>query len=90
MTQELLDPVELRQRGFEALVDALGWVNAVRFVQQYETSRLDYTSQRDTLLPSWSGEDLARRLEPAGRDHASGHDGPRNPSIPPARGTRSG
>ncbi len=31
----------LRRQGFEALVKALGWVNAVRFLQQYETSRLD-------------------------------------------------
>jgi len=33
MSEKLLEPVELRARGFEALVNALGWVNAVRFIQ---------------------------------------------------------
>ncbi len=47
----LLDPVELRMRGFDALVKSLGWVNAVRFIHQFERSRLDYTAQRDALLP---------------------------------------
>jgi hypothetical protein len=63
MSHALLDPAELRDRGFDALVDALGWVNAVRFVQQFETSRLDYTAERDKILPDWHGEELARRLE---------------------------
>ena len=78
MNQQLLDPVELRQRGFDALVDALGWVNAVRFVQQYETSRLDYTAQRDSILPTWSREEIARQLQEAGRDSVSRKDVPRN------------
>jgi hypothetical protein len=47
----LMDPIELRRQGFEALVKTLGWVNAVRFLQQYETSRLDYTRERDQILP---------------------------------------
>jgi hypothetical protein len=63
MSHALLDPAELRLRGFDALVDALGWVNAVRFVQQYETSRLDYTEEREKLLPAWHGDELVRRLE---------------------------
>ena len=63
MNHELLAPVELRLRGFDVLVDALGWVNAVRFVQQYETSRLDYTAERDRILPPWDAAELVRRLE---------------------------
>ena len=43
----VLDPVELRTRGFEALVQSLGWVNAVRFIQEYEPSRHNYTLERD-------------------------------------------
>ena len=46
--------------------DALGWVNAVRFVQQYEASRLDYTAERADILPPWDAAELVRRLqEPA-------------------------
>ncbi|MDA1040926.1 MAG: hypothetical protein O3A37_11645 [Planctomycetota bacterium] len=76
MTHVLLDPAELRHRGFGALVDALGWVNAVRFVQQYETSRLDYTAERDRILPDWDREELARRLERVGSESASGSSKP--------------
>jgi hypothetical protein len=47
----LTDPVELRRQGFEALVKALGWVNAVRFLQQYEVSRLDYTTETQGISP---------------------------------------
>src|SRR5260221_12400779 len=58
----LMDPIELRRQGFEALVKTLGWVNAVRFLQQYETSRLDYTRERDQFLPEWDAETLVRKV----------------------------
>ena len=62
MNAVLLDPVELRRQGFEALVKTLGWVNAVRFLQQYESSRLDYTRERDEFLPAWDAQTLVRNL----------------------------
>ena len=65
MSHVVLDPAELRVRGFDALVDALGWVNAARFVQQLETSRLDYTAERPLILPKWDGEELVRRAASA-------------------------
>jgi hypothetical protein len=63
MSETLLEPVELRSRGFEVLVQSLGWVNAVRFVQQFETSRLDYTRERDAILPDWDAQALVQRLK---------------------------
>lgn len=63
MTAIITNPVELRQRGFEALVASLGWVNAVRFLQQYEVSRHDYTKERDQILPDWDAETLVRRAK---------------------------
>ena len=63
MSEVLLEPVELRARGFEVLVRSLGWVNAVRFVQQYETSKLDYTAERETLLPNWDAHEMVRRMK---------------------------
>ena len=62
MSNELLDPVHLRERGFEVLVRELGWVNAVRFIQQYESSRFNYTLERDQILPCASAEDLVREM----------------------------
>jgi hypothetical protein len=61
VTTKLLEPVELRRLGFEALVASLGWVNAVRFLQQYETSRWNYTQERDQFLPAWDAETLVRK-----------------------------
>ena len=61
-TATVLEPVDLRARGFEALVKALGWVNAVRFIHQFERSRLDYTAERDALLPAWDAAELVKRM----------------------------
>ncbi len=60
MSPVIADPVELRQRGFEALAQALGWVNAVRFLQQYEAGAGDYTRERDQILPDWDAETMVR------------------------------
>ena len=61
----ITDPVELRRRGFEALVHELGWVNAVRFLRQYETGQGDYTRERDQFLPDWDAATLVRRATEA-------------------------
>lgn len=63
MTAIISDPVELRRVGFESLVNALGWVNAVRFLQQYEgRSALDYTREREQILPDWDADTLLQKL----------------------------
>ena len=62
MNANLLEPVQLRMKGFEALVSSLGWVNAVRFIQQYEPSRHDYTRERDGILPNWTPSEMVQRL----------------------------
>jgi hypothetical protein len=61
MTTAIANPEELRRQGFAALVEALGWVNAVRFIQQYESGRGDYTREHEQLLPDWDAETLVRK-----------------------------
>lgn len=51
---------ELRHRGFRALTEALGWVNAVRFLRQYDPGSGNYTEERRTLLPDWDASTLVR------------------------------
>jgi hypothetical protein len=51
---------ELRHRGFQALTQALGWVNAVRFLRQYDPGSGNYTEERKTLLPDWDASTLIR------------------------------
>ena len=63
MSDVLIEPVELRARGFEVLARSLGWVNAVRFIQQYEPSKHNYTTERDALLPDWDAAELVRRID---------------------------
>jgi hypothetical protein len=36
-------------------------VNAVRFIQQYERGRGDYTREREQILPDWDAETLVRK-----------------------------
>jgi len=55
------NPPELRARGFKALVDALGWGDAVRFLRQLEPGAGNYTEERDTILPDWDAQTLVRR-----------------------------
>jgi len=55
------DPAELRERGFAVLVKELGWVNAVRFIRQYERGHGNYTRERHELLPDWDPETLVQK-----------------------------
>ena len=41
---------EIRRRGIEALAAELGPVGMVRFLQQFETGRGDYSQDRDAWL----------------------------------------
>ena len=61
MTSTILNPVELRKQGFAALVKALGWVNAVRFLQQYEMGEGDYTKERASILPDWDADAVVKQ-----------------------------
>jgi hypothetical protein len=61
------NPSELRTRGFKALVDGLGWANAVRFMRQFEGGVGDYTKDRDGILPGWDAETLVRQAEEIAR-----------------------
>jgi hypothetical protein len=59
----ITNQVELRARGFRALVAALGWVNAVQFLRQYDPGSGDYTEERRTLLPDWDASTLIRKIK---------------------------
>lgn len=67
MVDLIVNPSELRSRGFEALCAALGWVNAVRYLRQYEPGQGNYTEERRSLLPEWDAASLARAACRAGQ-----------------------
>jgi hypothetical protein len=62
MTTETLSLYEIRTIGFEALLRELGPAGAIRFVQQYETGRGDYTRDRKKLLPKKSIREIGREI----------------------------
>ena len=49
---------EIRRTGIEALIEKLGIVGMVRFLQQNETGYGDYTEEREELLGNPSLEEL--------------------------------
>jgi hypothetical protein len=55
----LSNPAELRRRGLEVLVPELGYVDAMRFLLQYETGHGDYTRDRHLFLRDCSIEEMA-------------------------------
>ena len=63
---------ELRNRGFRALAEALGWVNAVRFLRQYDPGSGNYTEERRTLLPDWDASTLTRKAKELQKARESG------------------
>lgn len=51
-------PLELNQKGFEALIAALGYADAVRFIKQFDTGTGDYTNDRHRWLDAFSLDDI--------------------------------
>lgn len=59
----IANPAELRRRGLEVLVRELGYVNAMRFMLQYETGQGDYSRDRSQFLPPWTPKELVREAD---------------------------
>jgi hypothetical protein len=53
---------EIRTLGFEALLRELGPAGTIRFIQQYETGRGDYTRDRRKWLPKKSVRELGKQI----------------------------
>ncbi len=69
MSSPIIDHNELRERGFRALADALGWPNAVRFLREYGAGSGNYTEERKSLLPDWSTERLVDEVTRIQEEH---------------------
>jgi hypothetical protein len=54
----MMTQVELNRKGFKALVDALGYADAIRFIRQYDNGSGDYTKERHQWLDKLTLEDI--------------------------------
>jgi len=58
MENKMMTPVELTRKGFKALVDNLGYVDAVRFLRLFDNGSGDYTVERHQWLDQMSMDDI--------------------------------
>jgi len=58
-----MTPEQIRLAGLEALARELGPVGMVRFLQQFDIGRGDYSKERHQWLDSLRIEDIARTIE---------------------------
>lgn len=54
---------EIRIAGIEALIKELGPVKAVKFLQQYETGKGDYTKERAKIISEMNMESFWKDME---------------------------
>ncbi len=52
---------EIKIEGFEILSNALGWVDAERFISLIQREKFDYTKWRQNLFNGLSGEEISKR-----------------------------
>jgi hypothetical protein len=54
---------EVIQKGYRALIDALGPVDAIRFIQHFSPGQGDYTRERHQWLASITQKDFFAQLQ---------------------------
>ncbi len=58
-----MTPIELYRKGFKALVDALGYTDAIRFIRQFDDGSEDYTAERHQWLDSLTMDEILADIE---------------------------
>lgn len=58
-----MTPIELRQKGYQALIDSLGQTDAIRFLQQIGWVKGDYTQERQNTLKQVTREEFWEDLQ---------------------------
>ena len=59
----MMNPIELNRKGFQSLVNNLGYVDAVRFIHQFDNGSGDYTKGRCQWLDRLSREDILADID---------------------------
>ena len=62
MNMQTMTLMQIRDAGLQALARELGPVGMVRFLQQYETGRGDYSNERHEWLDALDAETIAKKI----------------------------
>jgi len=63
MKEQTMTPNELRRIGMDALRQALGPVGTIRFLQQFEAGRGDYTREHEAEKDHETVQSLAKKIQ---------------------------
>ena len=63
MENQVLTLNQVRKQGLDALLKALGPIGMIRFLQQFETGKGDYTIEREKWLGNMTVKDVIEELE---------------------------
>lgn len=65
---------EVMEKGYQALINSLGVVDTVRFIQYFSSGQGDYTKERHQWLDKQSLEDIFTDIEQNYNDDLSQYD----------------
>jgi hypothetical protein len=63
MCKQTMSLNQIREVGLEALTKALGWVGMVRFLQQFERGKGDYTKNREKWLREATLQSILKEIK---------------------------
>lgn len=58
-----MTPLELNRKGFQALVKALGYADAIRFLRQFDQGSGDYTKERQEWLDQLTMDEIIADIQ---------------------------
>ena len=64
-----MTPIGLYRKGFKVLVDALGYVDAIRFIHQFNDGSGDYTQERHQWLDPLTMDEILADIEQRQEDN---------------------
>lgn len=62
MKSKIMSLDEIRKAGIEALAQTLGPIGMVRFLQQFDTGKGDYTEEREQWLGEMTIDDILKGI----------------------------
>ena len=62
MSTQTMSPTVIRKAGIEAVAKKLGPIGMIRFLQQFETGRGNYTRERDQWLKDMDVQEIVSEI----------------------------